>query len=464
MEKVLKGASIALAILVAIAGFAGCSQPSAATRASEGEEEAVPFEDLVAGLEGIGGTGAKSLLPASSIIKPDGEAFTAGELDAYLDGIRVTLANYVKSLVGSPYAVVPVRLKSAGQSGLMWVPVALGRKLPVIAFQHGTQIYWASAPSRYDPNPLNILASRDVWGAFQNYVECTTAALMASAGYIVVMPDYPGYGDSRAPHPYVHLSLGDSVLLMLNRARTVLSSPFAGAHPNGKIFLTGYSEGGFATMAAAKTFEEHGVQVVAAVPCAGSYDLSGAMVEDMLANKEAIVPYYVPFTAFGYASVYGAGEPAVWDLSALFLPPLAALIPQFFSGNETGAMITAQLPTKVIRDFITDALKADLAAKQGRVYARLCENTVSRTSWKPSMLIQMIHCEADDIVPVANATNTYAAWHTPSLYLPNVLPPIFVPPVPLPDSLASVADIHVRAYPTAMVAAFTFIQAANAMY
>jgi len=462
MKKAHSCMGMALAILAAILAFGACSQPSAPKEAAE--EDAIPFESLVAGLDGIGGTGARSLLPASSIIKPDGSAFATAELDAYLDGIRVTLANYVRSLGSAPYAVMPVRLRAEGQSSLMWVPVALGRRLPVIAFQHGTQIYWASAPSRYNPNPLSILASPDVWGAFQNYVECTTAALMASAGYIVVMPDYPGYGDSRAPHPYVHLSLGESVLLMLNRAKAVLASPFAAAHPNGKIFLTGYSEGGFATMAAARTLQARSMPVVAAVPCAGSYDLAGAMVDDMLADKEAIVPYYVPFTAYGYASVYGALEPAVWNLEELFLPPLPALIPQFFSGNKTGAMITAQLPTKVIKDFITEGLKEDLAAKRGQVYARLRENTVYMTSWIPTMAIQMIHCPDDDIVPVENATNTYAAWHSPLLNLPNVLPPIFVPPVPLPDSLASIADIHVRAYPTAMVAAFTFIQAANAMY
>jgi len=461
MKKVYSCAGMALAILAAMLAFGDCSQPSAPKEAAE--EDAIPFENLVAGLDGIGGTGARSLLPASSIIKPDGSAFAAAELDAYLDGIRVTLANYVKSIASSPYAVMPVRLRSEGQSGLMWVPLALGRKLPVIAFQHGTQIYWASAPSRYDPNPLSILTSPDIWGAFQNYVECTTAALMASAGYIVVMPDYPGYGDSRAPHPYVHLSLGESVLLMLNRAKAVLASPFAVAHPNDKLFLTGYSEGGFVTMAAARTLQGK-MPVVAAVPCAGSYDLAGAMVDDMLADKEAIVPYYVPFTAYGYASIYGATEPSVWDLQQLFLPPLPALIPQFFSGNETGAMITAQLPTKVIKDFITPGLKADLAAKEGQVYAMLLKNTIFRTSWRPSMIVQMIHCPDDDIVPVENATNAYAAWHSPLINLPNVLPPIFVPPVPLPGSLASIADIHVRAYPTAMVAAFTFIKAANALY
>ena len=199
-----------------------------------------------------------------------GAPFSAAELAAFIGGIKTELANFAASRSSSkPNLVLPVRLRAAGQSGLMWVPLSLGKILsaPIIAYQHGTEVYWKCAPSRYDPNPLSVLASPDVTGAFLNYMECTTAALMASAGYIVVMADYPGFGDSRASHPYVTLSLGDSVLTMLGAAMSALSSPFASAHPNGKIFLIGYSEGGFVTMAAAKTLQEHALPVTAAVPC-----------------------------------------------------------------------------------------------------------------------------------------------------------------------------------------------------
>lgn len=36
-------------------------------------------------------------------------------------------------------------------------------------------------------------------------------AALATFGYIVVMPDYPGFGDNTDIHPYVHRSLGDCV-------------------------------------------------------------------------------------------------------------------------------------------------------------------------------------------------------------------------------------------------------------
>jgi len=455
MRRALLGWRVVLAALLFIAIVLGCA-PTVRSAAPP-EESAVSVDQLVANLDALGAGGSRAILPAGSILKPSGQAFSAAELSSFIDGIKVSLAGFVSARgANKPYLVLPLRLKAAGQSGLMWVPISLGRtlSLPVIAYQHGTEVNWKCAPSRYDPNPLSVLASADITGAFINYLECTTAALMASAGYIVVMADYPGFGDSRAPHPYVNLSLGDSVLTMLGSAKAALSGPFAPARPNAKLFLIGYSEGGFVTMAAARSLQLHGASVTAAVPCAGSYDLAGAMVADILSGKEAVTPYYVPYTVCGYASVYGGIEPAVWDYNALLKAPLPALLPSLFDGNSSGAAIGAQMPTKIPRDMLTDSLAAQLGTQSGGVYARLAENTVFRTGWIPTMLIQMIHCPTDDVVPAANTLAVAAAYSG----LPNVLPPIWVPPLPL----TSLTDTHILAFPAAMLAGFTFIDAVNA--
>jgi Secretory lipase. len=485
MGKKVLGWGLACAALLFLIG--GCT-PSVQAKATEEEAEgAVSVEELVADLDSIGASGARALLPASSIPKPNGEAFTAAELSAYLDGIRVKLAAYVQSRgANRPYLVMPLRLSAQlpngkSQSGLMWVPVSLGRTLraPIIAFQHGTQVYRQSAPSRYNANPLAILSSYDVAGAFQNYVECTTAALMATAGYIVVMADYPGFGDSTEPHPYVQLSLGESVLTILNRAQAVLKNLAASARPNGKVYLIGYSEGGFVSMAAARPLREAGYQVVAAVPCAGSYDLSGAMLADILADKEAVSPYYLPYTVYGYASSYrGTGLPGdPWYYGALLQPPVAAKLDYFFGGGQTSTAINAAIASvpgyKVIRNMLADGLAdqlrlylngsppTDPTPTAREVYDKLAKNTVFHTDWMPDMLIQMVHCPTDDVVPFGNAVNTYWAYHSGVVEAPNVLPPIQVQPVSLPEELASLADTHLLAYPTAMLAGFAFIDAVN---
>jgi len=486
MSKKVFGWGLACVALLFLIG--GCA-PTVQAKAPEAEG-AVSVEELVANLDSIGGSQAKALLPASSILKPNGEAFTAAELSAYLDGIRVKLAAYVQSHTSNkPYLVMPVRLSvqlptGYRQSGLMWVPVSLGRTLraPIIAFQHGTQVYRQSAPSRYNANPLAILSSYDVAGAFQNYVECTTAALMASAGYIVVMADYPGFGDSTEPHPYVQLSLGESVRTILSRAQAVLANLAASARPNGKIYLIGYSEGGFVTMAAARPLREAGFSVIAAVPCAGSYDLSGAMLADILADKEAVSPYYLPYTVYGYASSYRStglpGDP--WYYGALLQPSVAASLDYFFSGGQTSTAINAAIGSvtgyKTVKNMLADGLAdqldgylkgvppADPTPTAKEVYDKLVKNTVFHTDWEPDTLVQMVHCPTDDVVPADNAMNLFMAYNPryPAIVdRPNVRYPIWVPPVSLPEELASLADTHLLAFPTAMIAGFTFIETVN---
>ena len=461
-----RGAAL-LAVLLALALVLGCSPPVPPIESEEGK--AVSVEELLSDFGSLERSGAKVLVPG-------GQSFQ-DLLGLYLVGVKDQFAQYVRSLSAEPpYLVMPVRLRSGGQSGLLWVPVSLGRRLsvPLVSFQHGTQINRNSAPSRFNANPLALLSGPDLVGGLQNYAECLTGALMASAGYIVVMPDYPGFGDSAEPHPYVHLSLGDSVRRMVACAEAVLGGPFAAARPNGRLYLIGYSEGGFATMAAARSLGLAGRVVTAAVPCAGSYDLSGAMLADVLKAEKATIPYYLPYTVFGYASVYEGkavdgrtDPPGTWAYPRLLKAPLPAWLPQFFGGAATGSAIAAAIesafPTGVARDMLTDELLAELAPPaepSGAVYARLKENTIfHRVDWMPTMPVQPVHCETDDIVPYANAEALHAAYAARGLY--NVLPPIKVPPLPMAEDLA---DIHLRAFPTAMLAGFAFIEGYEARF
>ena len=466
-KNALRQGAALLAVLLALILVLGCSPPVPPIESEEGK--AVSVDELLLDFGSLETSGSKAFLP--------GDLSFANLLSLYLAGIKDQFAQYVRSLSADPpYLVMPVRLRSGGQSGLLWVPVSLGRRLsvPIVSYQHGTQVYRYSAPSRFNANPLALLASPDLVGGLQNYAECLTGALMASAGYIVVMPDYPGFGDSAEPHPYVHLSLGDSVRRMVACAEAVLSGPFAAARPNGRLYLIGYSEGGFATMAAARSLGLAGRAVTAAVPCAGSYDLSGVMLADVLKTEPAKVPYYMPYTVFGYASVYegkavdGRTDPAgTWAYSRLLKAPLPAWLPQFFGGAATGSAIAAAIesafPSLVAREMLTDELLAELAPPaepSGAVYARLKENTIfHRVDWMPMMPVQPIHCETDDIVPYANATALYTAYASRGLY--NVLPPIKVPPLPIAEDLA---DLHLRAFPTAMLAGFAFIEGYEARF
>ncbi len=457
MKRMFPVGGMILVVLLVL----GCALPTE-PRVSL-SDSAIPVDRYLDGLDSLGAPSARALVPA--LPKVTGGSFDPAVLEAYLAAITGTMRSAFLALAsGTEYPVVCLPVSCEGQSGLMWVPYDPAGVLeaPVVCFQHGTQVYRDCAPSRFDPAVSSVLGSPDVAGAFQNYVECTVGALMASTGCVVVMPDYPGFGLSTEPHPYVHQSLGESVRKVYKRSLRVLAGIAGAPSFNGRTYLIGYSEGGFATLAAARVFQKTNVPVTAAVPCAGSYDLCGTMVDQIRDYAVVKVPYYIPYTVFGYASVYAEDDPEDWDYARLLVPPLPGALDEMFSGGHSGAELTAALAPFGYMPWamLTPALRAELAAGTGPVYRKLRANTLF-LSWTPEMVLQMIHCPADDIVPAANAQAAYEAWEG----LPNVLPPLWVPPVELPPGLPEIpglGDTHLLAFPTAMIAGFGFIHGLEA--
>lgn len=100
------------------------------------------------------------------------------------------------------------------------------------------------------------------------------ASVFASQGYIVVAPNYAGYDTSTLPyHPYLN---GDQqskdMIDALAAARSAYST--ASASDNGKVFITGYSQGGYVAMATHKAMQAAGTTVTAAAPMSGPYALA----------------------------------------------------------------------------------------------------------------------------------------------------------------------------------------------
>src|SRR3984957_12072678 len=100
------------------------------------------------------------------------------------------------------------------------------------------------------------------------------ASVFASQGYIVVAPNYAGYDTSTLPyHPYLN---GDQqskdMIDSLAAARSAYMT--ASTSDNGKLFITGYSQGGYVAMATHKAMQAAGTAVTAAAPMSGPYALA----------------------------------------------------------------------------------------------------------------------------------------------------------------------------------------------
>src|SRR5271170_2001327 len=105
----------------------------------------------------------------------------------------------------------------------------------LVLYFHGTTVLRTNVPSNF------LTASN---AATANTDGVLLAALWASQGYIVVMPDYIGLGDDTThPHPYVLYPQqnAQSGLAMLNAARSLLNTKYGitGSLP---LHITGYSE------------------------------------------------------------------------------------------------------------------------------------------------------------------------------------------------------------------------------
>ena len=118
-------------------------------------------------------------------------------------------------------------------SGIILIPETDG-SLPILSYQHqGYLDQKIKAPS------LTIIGSN----------ELTFAAMIASTGYIVLVADYIGYGDSsQEVHPFEHkASLAQSGLDFIEASKEYFKEN--GIRNNIKISLAGYSEGAPITLA-----------------------------------------------------------------------------------------------------------------------------------------------------------------------------------------------------------------------
>ncbi len=158
-------------------------------------------------------------------------------------------------------------------SALVTLPQKPANSLsPVLSYQHGTIKREAEAPSH-----LADLGSPEV--------------ILASLGYIVLSPDYVGYGASKgAGHPYLLAGPSASAVIdMLTAAKYWRQTQQV--RDNKQLFLAGYSEGGYVTMATQRALQAgvstHRNEVVSVAPGAGPYNVGLTLDEDLKLVSQA---------------------------------------------------------------------------------------------------------------------------------------------------------------------------------
>lgn len=299
-------------------------------------------------------------------------------------------------------------------SGLLVVPDDLKFTYPKLIYQHGTSDCKKCIPSSYGVNGGE---------------EGQLGLLFAGLGYVSILPDYVGMGEGRGFQTYVH----DATTVSATKDMLAACESWTtqnGVFTNDQLFITGYSQGGYASMSFHKYMENTNgpMSVTAAAHLSGPYSLSGVMRDLILGDVAYNYPAYVPNTILGFNEVYGIFN----DLSEFFKPEYVAEIQKYYSGSLSLTNLNAKLVQmlisntgasvggRLIREDIIIDIKNNPNHKINQI---LKENDVY--DWKPVTPTRILYCKADDQVPYLNsivAKDTMTANGATNLVVTDVSP------------------------------------------
>ncbi len=270
-------------------------------------------------------------------------------------------------------------------SGLVSVPDQPGN-YPVISFQNGTNVEHSQAPTANPNNNLFVVLES-----------------FASLGFIVVIPDYPGFGESKQVfHPYLEKdNTVPSLVDLLKATREFVSQNHIVAALNEDLYLMGYSLGGWSTLQLQHEIETKGLedyQLKASSCGAGPYNLN--FLNELIVGQDSYpMPYFLAFLM----QAYSVHEEFPNPLNTIFAEEYAAKIPGLFNGINTGGEINAQLTTSV-----TDLFHPDFQASYASnttyqpVRDALSDNSV--TAWNTTTPTRLFHGEDDSFVRMELST------------------------------------------------------------
>lgn len=281
---------------------------------------------LVSGCGGNGSSGASvdasgargSLiqdppLRTASLTAPD----LAAQLQSTATGQQLAL------VTGAPVCGIDVHyiqygtVGGAGEqttaSGALMVPTGAAAQCtgprPILLYAHGTTT----------DRPYNLAAIADQTNPASGE-SALLAAMFAAQGYIVVAPNYTGYDSSPLPyHPYLNADQQSKEMIdALTAARKAIGRVFAaGTTDNGKLFVSGYSQGGHVAMATVRALQALGRTVTASAPLSGPYAMEAFGDAILFGSVNIGSTVFMPLITTSYQKAYGNLYNATTDFYAV---------------------------------------------------------------------------------------------------------------------------------------------------
>jgi acetyl esterase/lipase len=258
-------------------------------------------------------TGSYSVSDLLSLLTGDNDAAQLLKL-AFTPACTVTVYHLEYETVGG-------QGEATTASGALMVPGGADPSCqgprPVVLYAHGTSVDKSYNIANLPGTDGNI-----------NDEGVLLATVFAARGYIVIAPNYAGYDTSTLPyHPYlVAAQQSHDMMDALTAARSAFSALGVGA--NDKLFVTGYSQGGYVALATVSAMQSAGISVTAAGPMSGPYALAafGDAIFMGEVNGSAVLNF--TFVTDSYQHAYGNVYTNATDVfSPQYAPNIGSLLP-----------------------------------------------------------------------------------------------------------------------------------------
>lgn len=308
---------------------------------------------------------------------------------------------YSLKLFNVSYYTEDAKGRMVPTAGVLIIPIMpAGTKTPLISFQHGTMLMEKQAPT------------------VSNGPELGMAVVMASAsGLPMTVPDHLGLGIEafRAPqqfHPYCQWApLGrDNGDMLVAVSHLIKEETFVRAvkdrpRHDGRLFLTGYSEGGYLTLGLHRELEAHpeqypGFQVTASAPLSGPYALSTTMLNKLMERQKFSSPYFAPYLLVTLNQTYETFPSA----DQYFATPYDQTVAPLIDGLHSDIEVNKAMPT-YIEDMILPTIRTALKSGTGQLFNTILANDLSGadgSGYRLQAPVHFIHGADDDLVPRGN--------------------------------------------------------------
>jgi hypothetical protein len=272
--------------------------------------------------------------------------------------------------------------------GVMYVPHT-GKPNAEMIYDHGTRISVSMKPGIQD-------------------LEQIICMMYSVDGYISLFPYYYGLGGGEKEHIYQDSKTEAMAgIYMLKACREVYGK--IGTSNSGQLFLTGYSQGGHASMATHKMLESGAypeIKLTASAPMSGAYDMVGEQSKTMFVHYDH--PHYLPYLLLSYQYAYHLWPGDIYDI---FKAPYNTEIKELFKQPRTLDYayidsVLPKIPSEMVLDSLVDVFKRDTTLA---FTLKLKENGLY--NWVPKAPMQLCACYGDNEVTYKNTVKAYGYMH-----------------------------------------------------